>query len=366
MEFNKINNLLGETNDKMPKFVTRKWVEAQHQSGDTYDMSRQIRFKTSMLRSDLCDYSDAYVWVKGKIIVTDPNNINFDKRLTLQNNAPFISCISKINGELVENAEDLDIVMPIFNLLEYSKNYQNTTGSLFNYYRDEPNEAALGAGNNAVIISIRNSKSSDHKTKIIGSLAAGSLEKDDIKIAIPLKYLGNFWRNLDIPLINSEITLNLSWYEQCVLVGRALRNEPDPQPDPLIPAIEAPTDAKLKVTDCKLYVPVVTLLAESDNKLIQQPKSGFISTVKWNKYMSQMSNQRTNYNLNFLIDPTFDNVNRLFVLSFENEGDRTSYYKYYPPKVEIKYYNVLIDGKAFFKATYKKFRRNIPKNYSNN
>ena len=89
-------------------------IEVQSQSGNTYNMSKPIRFKTSMLRSDLCDYSDAYVWVKGTITVTDPNtNANFDRRLTLKNNAPFISCISKINAELVENDEDLDIVMPI-------------------------------------------------------------------------------------------------------------------------------------------------------------------------------------------------------------------------------------------------------------
>ena len=99
-----------------------------------------------MLRSDLCDYSDAYVWVKGKITVTNPNNnANFDRRLSLKHNAPFISCISKINGELVENAENLDIVMPMYNLLEYSKNYEKTSGSLFNYYRDEPNENTIGA-----------------------------------------------------------------------------------------------------------------------------------------------------------------------------------------------------------------------------
>ena len=146
-----------------------------------------------MLRSDLCDYSDAYVWVKGKITVTNPNdNANFNKELTLKNNAPFISCISKINGELVENAEDLDIVMPMYNLLEYSKNYEKTSGSLFNYYRDEPSEITIGAGNNAINISIRNSKSFDYKTEITESLDAGKDEKEDITIAIPLKYLGNF------------------------------------------------------------------------------------------------------------------------------------------------------------------------------
>ena len=193
MEFNKINNLLGPAHDKVTRFITKKWIEVQSQSGNTYNTSKPIRFKTSMLRSDLCDYSDAYVWVKGTITVTNPNNnANFDRRLTLKNNAPFVSCISKINGELVENAEDLDIVIPMYNLLEYSKNYEKTSGSLFNYYRDEPSEATIANDNGAINISIRNSKSFDYKAKIVGSLAAGELEKDDVEIAIPLKYLGNF------------------------------------------------------------------------------------------------------------------------------------------------------------------------------
>ena len=114
------------------------------------------------------------------------------------------------------------------------------------------------------------------------------LEKD-AEIAISLKYLGNFWRSLDIPLINCEITLILSWYEKCVLVGKALRNAPDPQtdpqPDPSIAAIESPTDAKFEITDCKLYVPVVTLSAENDNKLLEQLKPVFRRSIKWNKYM---------------------------------------------------------------------------------
>ena len=164
-----------------------------------------------MLRSDLCDYSDAYLWVKGTITVTNPsNNVNFDRRLTLNNNAPFISCVSKINGELVENAEDLDIVIPMYNLLGYSKNYEKTARPLFNYYRDEPSEDEIANDNGAINISIRNSKSFDYKTKIVGTLAANILEKE-VTIAIPLKYLGNFWRSLDISLISCEITLVLSW-----------------------------------------------------------------------------------------------------------------------------------------------------------
>ena len=274
--------------------------------------------------------------------------------MTLKNNAPFISCISKINGELVENAEDLDIVMCMYNLLEYSKNHEKTSGSLFNYYRDEPKEHTIGAGKNAINISIRNSKSFDYKTEITGSLDAAEDERDDVTIAIPLKYLGNFWRSLDIPLINCEITLILSWYKECVLVGRAFRGPP-------AAVINSPTDAKFEITDCELYVPVVTLSAENDNKLLEQLKSGFRKSIKWNKYMSQMSNQNKNNNLNYLIDTTFSNINRLFVLSFENEDDRTSYYKYYLPSVEIKDYNVLIDGNAFFELPIKNIEETYEK-----
>ena len=358
MEFNKINNLLGPAHDKVPRFITKKWIEVQSQSGNTYNTSKPIRFKTSMLRSDLCDYSDAYVWVKGKITVTNPNdNVNFNKELTLKNNAPFISCISKINGELVENAEDLDIVMPMYNLPEYSKNFEKTSGSLFNYYRDEPKEHTIGAGNNAINISIRNSKSFDYKTKIIGSSDAGEDEKEDAIIAIPLKHLGNFWRSLDIPLINCEITLILSWYKECVLVSRAFRGPPAAAAN----RINSPTDTKFEITDCKLYVPVVTLSAENDNKLLEQLKSGIRRSIKWNKYMSQMSNQNKNNNLNYLIDTTFSNVSRLFALSFENEDGRTSYYTYYLPNVEIKDYNILIDGNAFFELPIKNIQETCEK-----
>ena len=137
MEYQKITNLLGNIPDKVPRFITKKWIEVDDQPGKTYNTNKQVRFKTSMVRSDLCDYSDAYIVVKGNVTVSaderDRDEIN--RQVILKNNAPFISCISKINGVLVENAEDLDIVMPIYNLLEYSKNY--TSASLWNYYWDE-------------------------------------------------------------------------------------------------------------------------------------------------------------------------------------------------------------------------------------
>ena len=100
-----------------------------------------------------------------------------------------------------------------------------------------------------------------------------------------------------------------------------------------------------------MYVPVVTLSAENDNKLLEQLNTGFKNTIKWKKYRSEMSNQAKNSNLNYLIDPIFTNVNRIFVLSFENEYDRTSFSKYYVPKGEIKDFNVLIAGKPFFEIS---------------
>ena len=126
MEYQKITNLLGTTIDEIPRFITKKWVEVHDQSGsaeDRYKPSKQIRFKTSMLRSDLCDFSDAYIVVKGTITVINPYNDAHDKKLAFKNNALFIPCISEINNTLIDNAEDLDVVMPMYNLLEYSQNY---------------------------------------------------------------------------------------------------------------------------------------------------------------------------------------------------------------------------------------------------
>ena len=112
MEYQKIANLLGNIPDKVSRFVTKKWIESHDQSGGTYNTKKQIRFKTSMLRSDLCDYSDAYIVVKGIITVSaeERDRDEMNKQVILKNNAPFISCISKINGVLTEIAEDLDVV----------------------------------------------------------------------------------------------------------------------------------------------------------------------------------------------------------------------------------------------------------------
>ena len=103
-----------------------------------YNPNKEIRIKISMLRSDLCDFSDGYIVVKGTITVTERDNAKNNKEVILKNNAPFINCISKINCAKIDNAEELDVVIPMYNLPEYSKNYKKTTGSLWNYYRDEP------------------------------------------------------------------------------------------------------------------------------------------------------------------------------------------------------------------------------------
>ena len=171
---------------------------------------------------------------------------------------------------------------------------------------------------------------------------------------MPLQYLSNFLRSLRIPLINCEINLDLRWSKNCVLTSKATRNQIAAEGgNPLVPAINNPANAEFNITDCKVYVPVVTLSAENENKLLEKFKTGFSLTVEWNKYRCQISNQTVNKNLNYLINPTFDKVNRLFVLAFENEEDRSSFSKYFTPTIEIKDYNVSIHEKLFFEIPIK-------------
>ena len=167
MEYDKINNLLGSESENLSKFVTREYVKVNSLS-NTYNENKSIRFKITMLRSDLCDYVNAYILVNG--IITVAGNQPRDRQnrpLILKNNAPFVSCITRINNELIEDADDLDIVMPMYNLLEYSKNYRKTTGSLYNYYRDELNDDANlnNFANNNVV----SSNSFQYKIQIIGN-----------------------------------------------------------------------------------------------------------------------------------------------------------------------------------------------------
>ena len=315
----------------------------------------------SMLRSNLCDYSDAYILVKGTITVTTPgvnnnaNNIR-DKRnrpLILKNNAPFASCITRINGELTEDANDLDIVIPMYNLLEYSKNYRKTIALLYNYYRDELSGDA--DDNNFDNIKVVNSNTFKYKNKITGNtynVDAGvdgydvnKNGKQEMELAISLKYLGNFWRALNIPLISCEVSLELKWNKNCVITSLEERQV---DAGPPVVRDSSPTGATLAINDCKLYIPVVTVSKHDEIKLLTNLKSGFKRETIWNKHRSQMTTEAINNNLNILIDPTFTNVNRLFVLAHQNVDDKQSYDEFYLPKVMIKDYNVIIDKLAFF------------------
>ena len=167
-----------------------------------------------------------------------------------------------------------------------------------------------------------------------------------------------------MPLINCEINVILTQSENCVLTNKATRDGvPVQGGTPAVAAVNNPTNAIFKIKDTKLYVPVVTLSTKDDNNFLDQLKSGFKKTIKWNKYRSEMTNQTKTNHLNYLIDPTFTKVNRLFVLLFENEEDRTSFSKYYVQKVEINDFNVLVDGKRFFGMSVKNKEEAYEKNY---
>ena len=201
MEYRKIANLIDDASNQPSKFKTKNWVEINDESRGTYNANSQIKFKTTMLRSSVYDYSDAYMLVKGKRTITgagdDAAAIQADERdkgVAFKNCASFTSCLSEINNTQIDNSKDIDIVMPMYNLIEYSDNYGKTSGSLWQYCRDEPND------------NLADSESFKSEIKIKGKTPAAGNEKD-VEIMVPLKYLSNFWRTLEMPLINCEVNL---------------------------------------------------------------------------------------------------------------------------------------------------------------
>ena len=222
--------------------------------------------------------------------------------------------------------------MPMYNLIEYSDNYSKTSGSLWQYYKDDPKN------------NIAQSESFKSKVKITGE-TPGDGNTKDVEILVPLKCLSNFWRPLEMPLINCEINFELTWSKDCVITNST-------------------GEGKFKITETKLYVPILTLLTQDNAKLLRQLKSGFKRTINWSKYESSVKTFAENRYLNYLINSYFEGENRLFVLSFENENGGTSHSTYYLPKVQIKDCNVVIDGRNFFDQpinsmtkTYKNIRR---------
>ena len=245
MEYQKIANLINDESNKSSKFRTKNWVEIDDDIGGAYCSNKQIRFETSMLRSGLCDYNDAYILVKENITVNNTaadgaavNNTN--KKVIFKNFAPFTSCISKINNEQIDNAEYIDIVMPIYNLIEYSDNYSKTSGSLWQYCKDIP-----AVNNNGDIVSFNGddnaTDSFNFKTKITGQTNNNGII--NVEIMVPLKYLNNFWKTLEMSLINCEVELILNWSADCVIIYTNVDNQ-------------VPT---FTIAETNLYVLVLTL-----------------------------------------------------------------------------------------------------------
>ena len=224
---------------------------------------------------------------------------NHEKDVAFKNNAPFRSCISKINSTVIDNLEDIDIVMPMYNLLEYSQNCSMTSGSLWNYYRDEIDDVDNIASDG---------KSLTHKTKIVtntperpeneGDANRAPAPTSKVDVTIPLKYLSNFWKFLDLLLINCEIELDLSWTKECVLIEQNNNI----------------TGVNFVITSTKLYVPVVTFSIIDNIEFLENMKQGFKRTISSNKYRSEIIIQAKIFNFDYL---QFD----YFELSFKKSNN---------------------------------------------
>ena len=251
MENQKIINLLDKIDTDSKYFATKKWYIINDENNTNYGVDKDtgtnnpdtIKYDTRVLKPSLCDYAEAYILVDGTIRGTGGNN---NTRLALKNCAPFTKCNLEINDEHVDTAENLDITMPMYNLIEYSDNYQDSSATLYQYKRDEPQE------NDAVAdLTADNSSSLKYKISLLGNpVVANNIARINVKVVVPLKYLSNFFRSLEMPLINCKIKLNLTWKKECVLsnqVGAAV----------------------FIINDTRMYVPVVTLSKEHNKDFIE-------------------------------------------------------------------------------------------------
>ena len=218
MENQKLINLLDKIDTDSKHFATKKWYIINDENNTNYGANKDtgannpdtIKYDTRVLKPNLCDYADAYILIDGTIRAeaADANT-----RLALQNCAPFTKCNLEINDEHVDTAENLDIVMPMYNLIEFSDNYQDSSATLYQFKRDEPPEA------NAINDLTTNTSSSfKYKVKVLDNrVLDGNIAKRSVKVVVPLKYLSNFFRSLEMPLINCKIKSNLTWKKECVL-----------------------------------------------------------------------------------------------------------------------------------------------------
>ena len=231
----------------------------------------------------------------------------------------------------------------MYNLIEYSDNYSKTSGSLWQYCKGIP-----AVNNDGAVVDFNGANATDSfnfKTKTTGQ--TNNNGTINVEIMVPLKYLSNLWRTLGMSLINCEVEFILNWSANFVIIVTKIANQ----------------NPKFTIPETNLYVPVVTSSTQDNEKLLPQLKSGFKRKISWNKYQAKPELLAQNANLNYLIELSFQGVNRPFVLAFEHDNNndcRTSNKRYYIPNVEIKDYKVTIDGKNFFdqpvktdKVTYK-------------
>ena len=252
METQKIINLLNSSDNENSKFATKKWYIIDSESNGNYLSDNEIKFLTSSLESNLCDYSDAYILVTGNINITNTNNDN--TKVAFENCVPFEKCRTEINETFVDEALYINIAMPMHNLIEYSDNYSDTSGSLRQFKRDEIE--------GDVDLTADNSSSFKYKANLIGNTVAdgANRKKEGVKPAISLKYLSNFWRSLEMLLINCKIKFLLKWYEKYILSS-------------------AGDYATFTITDTKVYVPMFTLKTEDNTKLSKLLSEGFKRSI---------------------------------------------------------------------------------------
>ena len=266
MEAQKIVNLLNSPENEYSKFATKKWDVIDSETQGSYLHYDSIKFLTGLLESSLCDDSDAYILVTGYLAVKRRNaadtvdiKLASATQVVFKNCTPFKDYRTEINETFVDYADFINIAMSAYNFIEYSHNCSDTLGGLWGFKRDEiPNYADVTNDNNA--------PSFKYKASVINNTEANRT-KNGLKIAVPLKYLSNLWRSLEIPLINCKIKLSLNWIEYCVLTTAANASS-----------------ATFKITDAKLYIPVITLSTEDNAKLTKQLSKGFKRPVYWNKY----------------------------------------------------------------------------------
>ena len=335
MENQKIINLLDKIDTDSKHFVTKKWYIINDENNTNYGVNKDtgadnpdtIKYDTKLLKPNLCDYGEAYILVDGTIRGTGGNN---NTRLALKNCAPFTKCNLEINDEHVDTAENLDRAMPMYNLIEYSDNYQDSSATVYQYKRDEPPEADAVAD-----LTTNTSSSFKYKVNLLGKpVLDGNISKRSVKVVVPLKCLSNCFRSLEMPLINCKIKLNLTWMKKCVLSTDA-------------------GDAVFIINDTKMYVPVITLSKEGNKDFIEQQNKGFQQFIYWNKYKTKEINEDADANVFKYInlDPSFQGVNRLFVMAYnrvDGQPTRNGQRKYYLPRISLNKYNVIIDRRNFY------------------